>query len=147
MKKIYWFYRRERISNKSFWDVNLNWWYTISFYVNEQYSDWINAWLISIKDCEIPSERYIKELIPWVKDLREFVYMEYNDAIINEELAKIVINKIWARFDLEILTLEWAKKFLREHTNLKEIEEWKFELNERYELLWEAVEAKYITIS
>jgi hypothetical protein len=34
-----------------------------------------------------------------------------------------IINKIGNRFDLEILTTEEAKGFIRTHTDLKEIEE------------------------
>lgn len=144
--KLYWFYRKERIGTKSLWEISLNGWYSISFYANEQYQDWISAWLISIKDMEIPTERYTKELVPWIKDLREFVYLEYNPEYVELELAKTIINKIWARFDLELLGIEQAKKFIREHTDLKEVEEWKFLINEAYE--WEEwlIEAKYLII-
>ena len=146
MPKIYWFYRKERIWTKNLWDISLSGWYSISFYANEQYSDWVASWLISIKDMEIPEDRYTKELAPWIKDLREFIYMEYNPEYVDLELAKTIINKIWARFDLELLDIEWAKKFIRNHTNLQEVEDWKFLINEATEWIEWTIEAKYLII-
>lgn len=148
MKKIYGFYRKEQIGwNKNLWNVSQNWWYTMSFYVNWQYADWVNAGLISIKDMEIPVERYIKELILWIKDLREFVYMEYNENLVDIELATNIIKKIGARFDLELLDIELAKTFIRKQTNLKEVEEWKFLISEETEWInWEIIPAKYLII-
>lgn len=144
--KLYWFYRKERIWTKDFWEFNLNGWYSISFYAENQYQDWIQAWLISIKDLEIPEDRYTKELIPWIKDLREFIYMEYNTEYVDLELAKTIIWKIGARFDLELLDVEWAKKFIRNNTNLQEVEEWKFLISEAYEWIEWNIEAKYLII-
>ena len=148
MQKIYWFYRKEQIGNKDLWNsTSLNGWYTISFYANWQYSDWVWAWLISIKDMEIPTERYIKEIVTWIKDLREFIYMEYNEAVIDITLATTIINKIGARFDLEFLDIGRAKTFIRAHTNLEEVEPWKFKLSDETTWInWEIIPAKYLTI-
>lgn len=147
MSKLYWFYRREQISwNKDLWNVSQNWWYTISFYTEWQYKDWINAGLISIKDMEIPEDRYTRELAPWIKDLREFVYLEYNPEYVEMEIAKTIINKIWARFDLELLEVEQAREFIRKQTDLEEVEEGKFLISEAASIEWETIEPKYLII-
>jgi len=136
MKKIYGFYRKERINNpyNLEWNISLNWNYSISFFVNNQYADYIKAWIIRIKDMEISTDRYIKEIVPWIKDLREFVYMEYEDTYIDLILATTIITKVWSRFDLELLDIENARQFIRNHTNLEEIEIGKFLLNK--EIIW-----------
>jgi len=147
IKKLYGFYRKERIagSKKLDW-VSLNWGYSLSFYANGQYSDYVEAGLISIKDLDIPTDRYTKEVVPWIKDLREFVYMEYNADVIELELATTIINKIGARFDLELLDATQAKEFIRTHTNLVEESEGRFLIQEAQEDDLETNEAKYLII-
>lgn len=148
IKKIYWFYRPDYIWNFSLENNNsLNGKYTLSFWLSWQYADYLKAWLIAIKDLEIPSDRYIKELIPWVKDLREFVVYEYNSDYVDESLMLRIIWKIWQRFDLEILDVEQAKTFIRKQTNLEEIEEWKFKLSDEIIWIdWENIPIKYLII-
>jgi hypothetical protein len=148
MKKLYWFYRREQIWTLNLWQVSLNWWYTISFFANWQYADWVNAWLISIKDQEIPENRYTKEIIPWIKDLREFIYLEYNENVVDILLTTNIIKKIGARFDLELFDdIEQAKTFIREHTNLVEETPWYFILSEETIWInWEIIPKKYLII-
>jgi hypothetical protein len=147
MKKLYWFYRRERLNSP--YDLNqvtLNWSYTMSFFLSNQYADYVSAWLISIKDMEIQEDRYTKEIAPWIKDLREFVIYEYNEDYVDLELMNKIISKIWNRFDLELLTIEEAKIFIRKNTNLEEIEEWKFLISKETEMMWEIIPAKYLII-
>ena len=145
--KLYWFYRPEVIWTKNLNDISLNWKYTLNFIVNWQYADWVNAWLISIKDMEIPQDRYTAEIVPWIKDLREFIYMEYNEQVVDINLATTIINKIGARFDLELLDIETAKKFIREHTDLVEENDWKFLISpETTDIDWTIIPAKYLII-
>ena len=147
MKKLYWFYRRERIiSPYNLDNTTLNWSYTMSFFLANQYADYVLAWLISIKDMEIQEDRYTKEIAPWIKDLREFVIYEYNEDYVDLELMNKIISKIWNRFDLELLTIEEAKIFIRKNTNLEEIEEWKFLISKETEMMWEIIPAKYLII-
>ena len=95
---------------------------------------------------EVPTDRYTKEIVPWIKDLREFVIYEYNENYIDDALMNKIIWKIWQRFDLELLTIEEAKTFLRNHTDLKEVSEWKFKVSDESIFGDQIIEAKYIEI-
>lgn len=147
IKKLYGFYRPEYIWNKDLWNISQNGKYTLSFYCNWQYSDYMSSWIIAIKDMEIPTDRYTKEVAPSIKDLREFVYMEYEDTYVDLTLANTIISKIWARFDLELLDTETARQFVRAHTNLEEVETGKFKISdETIWMQWEIIPAKYLII-
>ena len=149
MKKIYWFYRPDYIWNFDLqnWS-SLNWKYSLSFWLNWQYWDFVKAWVIAIKDMEVSIDRYTKEIVPWIKDLREFVIYEYNENYIDEALMNKIIWKIWQRFDLELLSIEEAKSFIRKNTDLKEVEEWKFLIQDKTIWInWEDIEARYLIIN
>ena len=148
IKKIYWFYRPDYIWTFNLENNNsLNGKYTLSFWLSWQYADYVKAWVITIKDLEIPTDRYTKEVAPWIKDLREFVTYEYNLDYVDEPLMLRIIWKIGQIFDLEILDVEQAKTFIRKQTNLEEVAEWKFKLsNEWVWIDWEIVPAKYLII-
>lgn len=147
--KLYWFYRPDYIWNFDFQNwTSLNWKYTLSFWLSWQYADYVKAWVITIKDMEVPTDRYTKEIVPWIKDLREFVIYEYNSDYVDEALMNKIIWKIWQRFDLELLTIEEAKSFIRKNTDLKEVEEWKFLIQDKTIWLnWEDIEARYLIIN
>ena len=145
--KLYWFFRPDYIWNFDFQNwTNLNWKYTLSFWLSWQYWDFVKAWVISIKDMEIQTDRYTKEIAPGIKDLREFIIYEYNENYIDEALMNKIIWKIWQRFDLELLTIEEAKTFLRKNTNLEEVSEWKFKISDESIFGDQIIEAKYIEI-
>lgn len=149
IKKLYWFYRKERLSSPyELWNnLSLNWNYSISFFASNMYADYVKAGVIAIKDQEIPTDRYIKEIVPGIKDLREFVTYEYNLDYVDESLMLRIIWKIGQRFDLEILDVEQAKTFIRKQTNLEEVTEWKFKLSdETTGIDWQAVPAKFLII-
>ena len=147
--KLYWFYRPDYIWNFDFQNwTSLNWKYTLSFWLSWQYADYVKTWVISIKDMEVPIDRYTKEIVPWIKDLREFVIYEYNENYIDEALMNKIIWKIWQRFDLELLSIEEAKSFIRKNTDLKEVEEWKFLIQDKTIWInWENIEARYLIIN
>lgn len=151
MKRIYGFYRPERIETKNLWgNTSLHWTYTMWFYVNWQYADYIKAGIIKINDKEIPENRYTKEVVPWIKDLRRFVYLEYNDTIIDNATITKIANKIWARFDTEYLTINTAIDFIRKHTDLEEDSNtpWKFLIAPATkDIDWKTIPAKYLTIN
>lgn len=142
MKTLYWFYRKERLNSPyKLWNTSLNGNYSMSFFLANQYADYLEAWLISIND-NLWEDRYTKELAPWIKDLREFVSFSYNDTYVSDELINTIIWKVCNRFDLFLLTAEEAKTFLKEHTDLIEESDGKFLVNEADEMR----EANYITI-
>ena len=153
MKKLYWFYRPEVILWNKIIGANLsqNGRYTISFYANWQYADWIQAGMINIKDQDIADKHYTKEIVSWswIIDWRRFVYMEYDENTVDLDFANTIINKVGARFDLNLLTSDEAIDFIKTHTDLQEDPDipWKFLLKEAYtDMDWKEVPAKYLTI-
>lgn len=72
--------------------------------------------------------------------------MEYNENYITEELAKEVIWRIGARFDLRILSTEEALDFIRTHTDLLEESEGIFILQEEMESMWEKIDRKTLEL-
>lgn len=123
------------------------WKYTLSYFCDQQYADYVQAWLTSIKDCLILDDRYTKETYPWIKSLRRFGYMECNEQFVNiDEFANNLL-KVWANFDIELLDVESAKAFIREWTDLQEIEDWKFEISsEMMGPAWDILPAIYLEI-
>lgn len=148
MKTILWTYRAKRIS--SWFDINgttLNGNYTPSFFLDLQFADYKEAWLTKILDNEIPEERYTWEIIPGVKKLSRLIIAEYNDAYINWEEFFNNVAKVWAEFNIEAFaTNEEAKQWIRNNTNLVEVEEWKFLISEATEFMWEIIPEKYLII-
>lgn len=145
---IFWTYRPERIGNVNFNDISLNWTYTPSFYINNQFADWEQAWLTKIIDNIIPEDRYTGEIIPWIPKLTRFILAEYNEVYVDwAELSRSITN-VWARFNIDMFTdLEIAKQWIRDNTNLQEVEEWKFLISEQS--IWmneEIIPAKYLII-
>lgn len=133
MKYIYGFYRPERLKNsKDLWDISLNGVYDIPFYVGGQYEDWIKLWWMEIN--QIPYERHTLELAPWVKDLRIFISIWYDETLVNEETALEVVGKIGAKFDLVPLAPTDAIAWIKKHTDLVEESDWVFVINEYNDL-------------
>ena len=150
MKKIFWTFRPERITspyNLEWW-LSLNWTYTPSFFLNNQFADWNKAWLTNVIDNIIPEESYILEVAPWVKKLTRFIMCEYNEQYVDQtELARSLKN-IWARFDIDIFTdIETARQRIRTNTNLQEVETGKFLIREATNEFWTEVPAEYLEIN
>ena len=149
MKKIFWTYRPERITSpyNIEWWLSLNWTYTPSLFLNNQFADWNKAWLTNIIDNIIPEESYILEVAPWIKKLTRFIMCEYNEQYVDQtELARSLKN-IWARFDIDILSTDDMLVWIRNNTNLQEVETWKFKLSDETTLLdWTVYPAQYLII-
>lgn len=149
MQKLYWTYRPERIINPYYlWNnLSLNWTYTASFFLNNQFADWNKAWLTNVIDNIIPEENYIWEIAPWIPKLTRFIMCEYDETKVDSvELARSLKN-IWARFDIDILDKDTITQWIRDNTNLQEVSLWKFLIHP--ETTWidgEIIEAKYLTI-
>ena len=149
MQRLYWTYRPERITNPyDLWNnISLNWIYTASFFLNNQFADWNKAWLTNVIDNIIHEDRYIWEIAPWIPKLTRFIMCEYDETKVDSvELARSLKN-IWARFDIDILTSEEMIARLKINTNLEEVSTWKFLIHpETTWINWEIIEAKYLTI-
>jgi len=125
MKKIYWTYRRIHI----IWQAWLFW---PAEFLNKQYEDY--AWLTSINDTPIENIKYSKEITPWIIKLKRLIIWEYDENIISELDFMNNIKNVWAQYQIEIFdNLENTKQWIRDNTNLIEIEDWKFENWEYYE--------------
>lgn len=146
---LFWTYRPERITSPyDLWNnISLNWTYTASFFLNNQFADWNKAWLTNVIDNIIPEDKYIWEVAPWVHKLTRFIMCEYNENyVVADELARSLKN-VWSRFDIDILTVEEMIAWIKENTNLQEVETWKFLISpETTWLNWEIIEAKFLTI-
>ena len=149
MHRLYWTYRPERITNPyDLWNnISLNWTYTASFFLNNQFADWSKAWLTNVIDNIIPEDKYIWEIAPWIPKLTRFIMCEYNEAYVNSaELARSLKN-VWSRFDIDILTVEEMIAWIKTNTSLQEVSPWKFLIYpETTWLNWEIIPAKYLTI-
>ena len=152
MQKIYWTYRHERIMQKKIDDqYSLNWAYSPSFYINNQYADFVEAWLTKITDNLIPEERYIAELVPWVRKLSRLIIWEYDDTVINWVDFMNNVKNVWARFQIEMFNsnLEVAE-WVRTHTDLEEVEPNKFLLYSETEDImnpWQMIPAQYLDLN
>ena len=120
--------------------------YTLSYFLGQQYADYVSAWVTAIKDLEIPDERYTKEVVPWIKNLRRFAILEANWIDVWEFLENV--KKIWATFDINDLSnIEEARQWIRDNTDLVEETPWEFILSK--ELIWmnrEIIPKQYLII-
>jgi hypothetical protein len=149
MKTIYWTYRSEIIDSINLWNWNsLNWVYIPSFYLSWMFKDYKQAWLTKIIDNEINEENYIWEIAPWIKKLTRLIKCEYNETYINVVDLDKSLKNVWARFNIDTFTtLEECKIWIRNNTNLVEVSDWKFKLNEQSEWInWQIIEATYLEI-
>lgn len=148
--KLYWTCRYERIGTVDLWNKNsLNWVYTPSFYLNNQFADWNTTWLTNVIDQEIPEDRYVLEIAPWVPKLTRFISCEYNETYVDPIELKRSLENVWARFNVDIFeTIDEAIARIKENTNLTEIEPWKFLIESEKEgmIPGEIIPAKYLTI-
>lgn len=120
--------------------------YTLSYFLNQQYADYVSAWITSIKDLEIPDENYTKEVVPGIKNLRRFAILEANGIDVEEFKNNVI--KIWATFDINTFTtIEEARQWIRDNTDLQEIEDGEFLISEATEWIEWNIEAKYLEIN
>lgn len=120
--------------------------YTLSYFLEQQYADYLTAWITKIKDLLISDERYTKEVVPWIKNLRRFAVLEANGIDVNEFKNNVI--KIWATFDINDLSnIEEARQWIRDNTDILEETPWNFILNEQSEWMnWEVIPKQILTI-
>ncbi len=152
-QKIYWTYRAKRLTGslRLEWQ-SLNWVYHPSFFLKWQFQDYEEAWLTKIIDGDqsIPENRYDKPLAPWIISLSRLIIWEYENTVITKEDYENSIKAVWAEFQIKTFatpqeTIDW----IYDNTNLL-LKEWTtntFVIHEECEnIMWEVVEAKYLTI-
>ena len=148
MKTIYWTCRYERLTQPYdlWWGTSKNGVYMPAEYLNNQFWDWYNAWLTKVIDNIIPEENYIWEIAPWIPKLTRFIMCEYDENyVVPEELSRSLEN-VWARFNIDMLTVDEMITRIKANTNLQEVSAWKFLISNETEIMWEIIPAKYLTI-
>ena len=149
MKKIYWTCRYERLTQPyDLWGWTTKFWtYMPAEYLNNQFADWNKAWLTNVIDNIIPEDKYIWEIAPWIPKLTRFIMCEYDENyVVPEELSRSLEN-VWARFDIDILTVDEMIAWIKANTSLQEVSHWKFLIYpETTWLNWEIIEDKFLTI-
>ena len=130
MKTLFWKYRLERITSPYNLDsVSLNGWYTMSFFLNNQFGDYYDAGLTDIEDSPIPDDRYIWETTwpKWTFPKLSRLFLANYDESQDVELYKTSLLTKGYRFSVELFeTIEDCIKRIKANTNLEEIEPWKF---------------------
>lgn len=139
MNYIYFTYRR-------IWDNKTNR-YDVSYYNDLQYSDYKEAWLTEMIDWDrfIPENRIIKEIYPWIKTLRCAWVMKF-DTIDKLEL-EISLKNVASNFAIEILTSEQMIQWIKDNTDLQEIEGWKFLIFDETEINWQIIPKQTLSIN
>ena len=148
MKTIYWTCRYERLTQPYdlWWGASKNGVYMPAEYLNNQFWDWHNAWLTKVIDNIIQEENYIWEIAPWIPKLTRFIMCEYNENyVVHEELSRSLEN-VWARFDIDMLTVDEMITRIKANTNLQEVSAWKFLISNETEMMWEIIPAQYLVI-
>lgn len=143
--KLYWLFRPEiLLQPKTYKEIlSQNWVYSPCFYFDSQYQDLILENELIMYDRTIPEDKYIEEKWPWVPMLRRVFELDYN-----MDYAKVesILNDFkW--FNFQFLTNTEMIEWIKSHTLLQEISEWKFLISEQTTWInWEIIEAKYLTI-
>lgn len=149
MKYLYGTFRPKRIQSPYdlTWNVSLNWTYTPSFFINNMFADWQEAWLTKLIDDIIPEDRYTWEVVPWIKKLTRFLMFEYNENYVDPIELQRSAENIWKEFDIAIQDVPTTIARIKDNTNLVEVEPWKFLISEETTwIMWEVIPAKYLTI-
>lgn len=148
LKKLYWTQRYERIGTVDLTNLSLNGVYTASFYLNWQFADWTISGLTKVTDLQIPEERYTSEIVSWVKKLTRWIECEYNEAYVDAVELQRSLENVWARFNVDVFsTLEEARQWVRDNTDLVEETPWVFEISPAWvDMMWNPTEAQTLII-
>lgn len=148
-KNIRWTQRYERITSPYNLEANtsLNGVYTASAFLNNQFADWNKAGLTNVIDQQIPEEAYIGEIVPWIPKLTRFIMCEYNENYVDPVELQRSLENVWARFNIDVLSVEEAREWVRDNTSLLEVAQWKFKLSdETTGIDWQVIPANYLVI-
>jgi len=114
MKTIYWTYRMAYTDR---WDRK-----SISFFLNEELSDYMQAWIVFIEDMVISDHQYTQELAPWLKSKTRFFKAGYNEKYVPTEHFEIVKSKMVSNhYATFFATPELAAQWVRDNTSLDEL--------------------------
>lgn len=98
------------------------------------FQDYKEAWLTSINDFLITEDRYVWELVPWVKKKNRLMKADYNDIYVSEEEFKNSLISTWSEFHISLFNNnEEVKQWIRDNTDLIEESDGKFVVNEATE--------------
>jgi len=139
MKNIYFTYRRHYTNR---WTR-----YNVSYYNDKQFADFKEAWLTEMIDGNnfIPDDRITAETVPGIKTLRRAGVLKYDDSVLDATKLKEDLKTTTQSFLLKIKTAEEMAQWIRDNTDLEEVETNKFKVKEADEET--DTEAEYLNIS
>lgn len=140
--KTYWLYRY-------FYTERWNR-YSPTYYLGKQFQDMAQAQIIGLNDNEIPEDRYTGEVAPWIITMRRFISCSYDDTKLSEEDFAWIVSNVSSMNDIVLFdTVEEAREWIINNTNLEEVEEGKFLIYpERVdEITEETLPAEYLEIN
>ena len=111
------------------------------FYYKETFKDYIEDWIVSMFNFEIPENRY-----SW---MRRFWYIEIDENKITEEDIKYDITNALKQNHIRFLTTEEANNFIKNETNLQNLSKWLYLIRESCidELTGEEIPEKLLEIN
>lgn len=159
MKRIYGTYRPEQLEAPEILpDGKLrNGGYHPAQYLNSQFADWKRAGLTNVVSGieAVPEERYVAVLPVFengvmtdrtTPKLTRFCFGEYEDSVVDPVEFGRSLKNVGAKFDVDVLSLEAARQWIRDNTDLVETEPGKFLIAEAGEFMGRQVEARYLVI-
>ena len=130
IKKIFWTYRPS-FYNKGEGE------YLPSYRLDQQYADYKAAGITNTLDNYIPENRYISEIVPWIKKKTRFIIGEYEDTVVNVNDYIANVQNVWSEFQIEMFaTPADAIAWIKANTDL-------LLLNETLDTNWVSISAEW----
>jgi len=106
--------------------------YTIWFIAEKTMPEYFATNLITVEDNKIHDNQF-NEFAPWVPNTLRFVKATYDDIQIPQDRFDLALDNLGREFLLErFTTIEEARQWIRDNTNLVERTAWVFVISEEY---------------
>ena len=140
MTKTYWLYRH-------FYTERGNR-YSPTYYLGKQFEDMAKAKIIALEDNQIPEDRYIGEVAPWIKTMRRFITWTFDETKITAIDFNAIFSNVSSMNDIVMFptpadAIVWIKK----NTDLVEGTPWNFLISPAStDISWNNIPAVTLTI-
>jgi hypothetical protein len=115
--------------------------YPISYMYNQDREWYVENAKVNIKDLLISDEQYKIEA-KW----KMFAEVEFDESVITYDDLAFDLDHSYVQYWVHVLNNQEAIDFLKSLTTLKEVETWKFQVSEWWEMMWEVFDPVFITI-
>ena len=141
MTKTYWLYRH-------FYTERGNR-YSPTYYLGKQFEDMAKAQIIALEDNQIPEDRYIGEVAPWIKTMRRFITWTFDETKITAIDFNAIFSNVSSMNDIVMFpTAADAIVWIKKNTDLVEETPWKFLISPAWtDITWKQTVAKYLIIN